>query len=116
MLSRREAPHGVCISLACYRLPELFDTIKSESGKHDIEELTSKSSCSWPYSNLLSLHVNDEMRQTVITLSPPLFVRVLDRLRSSYSLPFIVVDLRSMRRHILTDEAGKQHTGDQTAG
>ncbi|KAH0832837.1 hypothetical protein J3R83DRAFT_11764 [Lanmaoa asiatica] len=69
-----EASQGVCISLACYRLPEFFDKIKLESGKHDIEELTSRSSCSWPYSNRLSLHVNDEEKRTIITLSPPVFL------------------------------------------
>ncbi|KAG8213482.1 hypothetical protein J3R82DRAFT_12020 [Butyriboletus roseoflavus] len=91
-----EASQGVCISLACYRLSEFFDRIKSESGKHEIEELTSQSSCSWPYPNRLSLHVNNEERQTIIPLSPPLFV----------------VDPRAMCRHIITDEARKQHIGD----
>ncbi|KAI9568165.1 hypothetical protein HD554DRAFT_2100326 [Boletus coccyginus] len=69
-----EAPHGVCISLGCYRLPDFFDSIKLGSGRRDIEELTSRSSCSWPYPDLLSLHVNNGMRQTVIALSPPLFL------------------------------------------
>lgn len=82
MLSHSEASHGVCISLACYRLPEFFDRIKSDSGKNDVEELTSRSPCSWPHSNRLSVYINDEERQSIITLSPPLFVRMLDCFRS----------------------------------
>ncbi|KAF8123402.1 hypothetical protein EV363DRAFT_1547595 [Boletus edulis] len=66
--------HGVCISLGCYRLPEFFEMLNSGSGNHDIEALISQSSCSWPNSNRLSLLVNDETRQTVITLSPPFFL------------------------------------------
>ncbi|KAF9236292.1 hypothetical protein BU15DRAFT_50236 [Melanogaster broomeanus] len=68
------APRAVCISLACYRLPELFSTVKSESGDRGIDELTSRSSCSWPRSNCLSLHVKHNDKDTVIPLAPPLFL------------------------------------------
>ncbi|KAF9220395.1 hypothetical protein BS17DRAFT_820681 [Gyrodon lividus] len=77
-VNRKIEPHlaarGVCISLACYRLPELFATIKSGSNERGIDDLTSRSSCSWPRSNSLSLHVKRNDKDTVISLAPPIFL------------------------------------------
>lgn len=71
------APHSVCISLGCYHLPDLFTTIKTVSEMRSSEELTSRSTCSWPRSTMLSFHVHQNEKDHTITLSPPLLVRTL---------------------------------------
>ncbi|KAH7884244.1 hypothetical protein F5I97DRAFT_1812910 [Phlebopus sp. FC_14] len=69
-----EVSQSVCISLACYRLPDLFATIQSESQLQGIAELTSHSSCSWPTSGRLSLQIERHSKHYVIPLCPPVIL------------------------------------------
>lgn len=64
---------SICISLACYRLPDLHAASQLAPKGEDPSAafLTSRTSCSWPDSGRLSLRVKCDGKDRNIPLSPP---------------------------------------------
>lgn len=76
-VNRQSAPgqvsDSICISLACYRLPDLHAASQLAPKGEDPSAtfLTSRASCSWPKSGCLSLRVKCDENDRSIPLSPP---------------------------------------------
>ncbi|KAL4064584.1 hypothetical protein J3A83DRAFT_4100971, partial [Scleroderma citrinum] len=67
---------SVCVSLACYRLLDLYGAFRlaPESEDPSVASLTSRASCSWPESGWLSLRAKRDEKDCTIPLSPPFIV------------------------------------------
>lgn len=73
----RGVPGSICLSLACYRLLDLYAVTqaKAANGDFHIADATTRVSCSWPSTGCLFLRLDS--KDLNIPLSPPFMVGVL---------------------------------------